>query len=63
MTAFYLTKGQWLRAVYLWQRGRSTAEIADMMNAPESFIYNKLPHYRAAFTTIETVAQVERKRA
>jgi hypothetical protein len=52
----YLTKGQWLRAVYLWHGGCDTFEIAEAFDVPETLIYSKLPKWREQFPNIREAA-------
>ena len=45
----YLTEIEWRRAVWLWETGRDTNDIAKATGCLESFIYNRLPHYREKY--------------
>lgn len=45
----YLTPMQWRHAVYLWEIGRDTHQIAKLMKVQQAFIHNRLPHYRKVF--------------
>jgi hypothetical protein len=45
----YLTATEWRRAVYLWETGRDTYQIARAFGCHQSFMHNRLPHYRKVF--------------
>lgn len=53
----WLTDAEWLRAVYLWNQGFDTNQIARQMGCSEALIHNKLPLWRAKHPKIgEAVA-------
>lgn len=49
----WLSTGEWITAVRMWNNGCDTARIAERLGCPESMIYNKLPYYRQRWATVD----------